>query len=627
MSNYLITPSDQQASQAIKDVGLNNDSDRSQNPPVPSAKRGIVILGSSFRVLDHLLTLLCGSEPHEEASIRGIQQVSPGGSSNVECFSFPTVLANRENLDLLQTWSRSTPAKTVLVIIEEADLYPDNTSRLIRCILACTQENPEANVCLLLSKHLGLVHSRQLIASLMTVHNIFTACVDCSDTNNAPHFQALVSMNDPRGSSIVSLVPNSQSKVPTFHRDVYLIGKKSPYEVSPRESSTVLHPNSQIPPDLRKTGQTVLAQALSDSVSAKEYEEKIHQASFGVVAPYLEILNSERIRLHVQNNATFSSSESLLGKRSRSLTVNCNPRSYEAPILIQWRVKRTGTFSTLMGLRDTFSMTTLRPSTSAILENRYRCGSSEPFSVLFDGESKSSVVDLSRMAVDGVADALQRQVMIEKTPLEAPEEWHWEPQDQVLHMFHLLPESSRFLQIREWMSVSLPGVDVHEITQIQPSFQLLKFLHCRGRVQVSYPDTVLEEKLLFHGTGTRFPELVVQEGLSVHSTDPNPNDNWGSGIHMSEAAWYADERAHTYTDEDGKEHRQIFLTHAALGSSTSLPPDPTLRRPPIAKEINHMKIHHDSVTGNYSKDNANAVVHIVYEAERTCPAFLIDYSL
>ena len=389
----------------------------------------------------------------------------------------------------------------------------------------------------------------------------------------------------------------------------------------------------------------VIRQTMTDckmEENPEELEEKIFKESGGFLHEYIAALCHERIRLKHSHTPNFTLAEERIGKTAPTgpITVRLNPNRAEKPITIRWRVKKISSLSLEInrGLRlsEAYSATDLSDSVARCLEERYRDPTKigEPFYLVLNEGEPPSMINVRELTVNGAANSLDRSMIIKGRPvsttLEAPAHWEWTPQDTIFHQFDLEKESDRFRELEQLVRSTVPKARIQKITQLQHCYQLLGFLHFRGMVQVSHPEVNLQEKMLFYGSWSAPSVLCAQSasGLNVYGADPDPNENWGQGIHMSPDAWYADERAYVYTHEgDEKEHRQIFLVHAALGSDLELKANPTLKRPPEISKINHMPVFADSVTGTYVKEQQSAKVHVVYKAEQTCPAFLIDYII
>lgn len=127
----------------------------------------------------------------------------------------------------------------------------------------------------------------------------------------------------------------------------------------------------------------------------------------------------------------------------------------------------------------------------------------------------------------------------------------------------------------------------------------------------------INEKELFHGTRETSPEAIWrgEDGFDMrYSAD----GLWGRGTYFACEASYSH---HGFVYQDAQtQHFQLFLAHVLTGDSISLPPDRSLKMPPLKAGSN---IRYDSING--VSNNCN--VYILYKLDIAYPAYLITYTM
>lgn len=93
---------------------------------------------------------------------------------------------------------------------------------------------------------------------------------------------------------------------------------------------------------------------------------------------------------------------------------------------------------------------------------------------------------------------------------------------------------------------------------------------------------------------------------------------WGRGTYFATEAKYCH---HGFVHRDARTQQfQLFLAHVLTGDSVSLPPDSSIKMPPVKRGSN---IRHDSVNGVTN----GCTVYILYKLDMAYPAYLITYTL
>jgi len=232
--------------------------------------------------------------------------------------------------------------------------------------------------------------------------------------------------------------------------------------------------------------------------------------------------------------------------------------------------------------------------------------------------------------------ALNREIIYAGSPIETPAFWS-DYQDSGLEVIPMDLNSSPGKDIIEKINMYHPKATVTKLTKIQHFQQLKNFnLELNGILinnnefdNDEFDNDEIDPVFLYYGSNRVPPNEIIEDanGIPCKNIDPEPNCNWGDGIHLSANPLYADERAFTTFDEEKQLFiKQIFIVKATLGRSITNEPDNTLRRPPQKKEVNNMPVLYDSITGVYKSDRVEGEVNIVYKSGQVLPAFLIEYT-
>jgi len=235
--------------------------------------------------------------------------------------------------------------------------------------------------------------------------------------------------------------------------------------------------------------------------------------------------------------------------------------------------------------------------------------------------------------------ALARVMKFQDSILDVPP--HWLPvQTEAIEVFSTIPDKYNqiiddeiYNIICDMIHESMPNAKINYIYQIQNCFHLQNFNLQQQTISAnnnSNENFSLNVENLFFGSNIIPPESIIGgiDGIPCHIVDPDPNQNWGAGIHHSPDARYADERAFQYLDKNGDKRKQIFLNSVILGNTFKQKPDTNLKRPSKRHDINGMPVSYDSILGDYKFSRKETIpVKVVYKSVQVLPSFLIDYTL
>jgi len=126
-----------------------------------------------------------------------------------------------------------------------------------------------------------------------------------------------------------------------------------------------------------------------------------------------------------------------------------------------------------------------------------------------------------------------------------------------------------------------------------------------------YPDfqnSIEYEKLLWHGTGTTDPTIIIREGFRILNWAGDKN-MWGRGIYFASSAAYCS--AYAYQDKTG--HKQMFLAKVITGLGLQCLEN---------KNIFHKPEGYNSIVGW----RHGSWIYVLYDNNRACPWYLVEWS-
>ena len=192
----------------------------------------------------------------------------------------------------------------------------------------------------------------------------------------------------------------------------------------------------------------------------------------------------------------------------------------------------------------------------------------------------------------------------------------WEPQNEDIELKLLVKSSAEWLKVSEPFLATLPSKHIIKIQRIQNKWLWEKYYQHRERMKTKN-ESVINEKLLFHGTRNTPPSDIYQdeEGFDMRFSNAGM---WGMGNYFAVNASYSDGYAHHLSDGTW----QMFLAKVLTGHSITLESDSTLRMPPIKEPSAQRKIRYDTVTGC----TQGSQVYIAYSNDKAYPFYLISYK-
>ena len=169
------------------------------------------------------------------------------------------------------------------------------------------------------------------------------------------------------------------------------------------------------------------------------------------------------------------------------------------------------------------------------------------------------------------------------------------------------------------MQYTLQNAAIIRVDRVQHVWQWERYWRERGRVMRRSGRT--GERLLFHGTrGTAVEQIChSEEGLDMRFS---ARGMWGQGNYFAVDASYSHRYAHRLINGE----RLMFLCLVLTGHAAEIPPDDSLRRPPVRIPPGPgqpIEILYDSVTGQ----TQGSIVFITYANDKAYPLYLIRYRM
>ena len=175
---------------------------------------------------------------------------------------------------------------------------------------------------------------------------------------------------------------------------------------------------------------------------------------------------------------------------------------------------------------------------------------------------------------------------------------------------------------------TMPPVNafIMRIERIQNKVLWKNYFH-KSRLMYEFGDGVLNEKLLFHGSGQNDPELIYKGDASFDMRYSNKG-MWGLGNYFAANASYSNGLAYTRKlNSAAMQCRQMLAAWVLTGNSYSSPPNSALKQPPSLPRKDQLapgevQRSYDSVNGS----TGGSTVYITYDNTLAYPAYLITYE-
>lgn len=192
----------------------------------------------------------------------------------------------------------------------------------------------------------------------------------------------------------------------------------------------------------------------------------------------------------------------------------------------------------------------------------------------------------------------------------------WEPQRDDVERKPVRKGSKEWSDIEKRWKATM-SCPIKKVERIQNKWFWKAYSLCQVKLktQNSGQDN---EKWLFHGTKQTSPEQIYRSDKGFDFRFSN-SGMWGNGIYFAVNASYS---AKTYSfTQFMTGDKQIFLARVLTGDSKELPPDKSLKMPPLKDSCSDKITRYDSVKGN----TGGSDIYVVYEHDKAYPAYLITF--
>ncbi len=199
---------------------------------------------------------------------------------------------------------------------------------------------------------------------------------------------------------------------------------------------------------------------------------------------------------------------------------------------------------------------------------------------------------------------------------------HWRAQSRVVETYEVAEGEPERAQLEQLFKQTMPETtSVVTLTRIQNTCLWDKYREQKKRLHAKNAG-VINELNLFHGTRANDPKLIYggEDGFDMRL---GHRGSWGRANYFSVSASHCNRFAHISEDNC----REIFVVKVLTGESCYLPPDMSLRVPPVkhTDQSTGMQIKFDSVTGITRTRGSR--VYMTYDNEKAYPAYLIKYFM
>ena len=208
---------------------------------------------------------------------------------------------------------------------------------------------------------------------------------------------------------------------------------------------------------------------------------------------------------------------------------------------------------------------------------------------------------------------------------------YWEPQTEEIVLKGVPNGSKEWTYVETLVHATLPSVRIRTLERIQNKWLWDKYNFSKERLR-QQNNGVINERELFHGTGTTPPEKIYKSRQGFDFRFCSTHNLWGAGSYFAVSAKYSDAK-YAYR-LFGQGAKQLILAKVLTGEAyPSLTPEPTLTKPPVNKKK-------QSVMATSSKSSAAFIdelydsvcgytngsdIYVIYDHDKAYPDYLITY--
>ena len=199
----------------------------------------------------------------------------------------------------------------------------------------------------------------------------------------------------------------------------------------------------------------------------------------------------------------------------------------------------------------------------------------------------------------------------------------WETQTEKCAVVDVAQNSREWNDVVSMMKKTLSNTTLVKLERIQNA-DLWEKYSLEGRQMKVRNNGVINEKYLFHGTSQMDPHKIA---TSTYGIDFRCNSGtkrglmWGQGAYFAENFSYSNMYAYKVS---GDCQRQIMLVSILTGHTFSFGDTkcPELTKPPGLPGSDTSRLY-DTVNG----ETGGSVVYVVYDHSKTCPAYILTYTV
>ena len=170
------------------------------------------------------------------------------------------------------------------------------------------------------------------------------------------------------------------------------------------------------------------------------------------------------------------------------------------------------------------------------------------------------------------------KLMQEQTPnIDGPPS-HWDPHgpDEICKLILIQPPSTEYSDVVSNFRSTMPKASLLRVERIQNTWLWTRYQQDKQRT-IQKSETGANEMIVYHGTRGN-PPVQIYKGEQGFEARVASSGMWGTASYFAVNASYSDSYAFQCPDDGNK---QIFSVKICAGDVIDLPPDKTLRLPPL----------------------------------------------
>ena len=220
--------------------------------------------------------------------------------------------------------------------------------------------------------------------------------------------------------------------------------------------------------------------------------------------------------------------------------------------------------------------------------------------------------------VDKVTLVVQRECIkfLKEKVIARPE--YWAPQSEKVVLISISQSSPEWKKVIPLMHQTLPKAQVMMLQRIQNVWLWDRYAFAKKRMSEKNGESFVNEKYLFHGTGSTSPEKIYRSEKGFDFRFSSDDNLWGAGTYFAVNASYSER----YVYRSGQKQVMIVATVLTGEACTFNKQDRALKKPPLKQQDRKFEGDlYDSVKGHSNGSD----IFVIYDHEKAYPAYLITY--